>query len=132
MSALLADRFGCRFAMAPLLGQGTAGDALAFVCLELALMGLVFGPMGALLPSLFPAEVRYTGASAAYNIGGILGASLAPYAAQVLLVRGGLPLVGLYITAAAVVSFVALIVLRPFSSAAVGRQTLDERFLAGE
>ncbi len=126
VSAALSDRFGCRpvllvgsalaaasgFAMAPLLGSGSPHGALAFVCLELALMGVVFAPMGALLPSLFPAEVRYTGASAAYNLGGILGASLAPYAAQVLLLRGGLPSVGLYITGAAVVSIMALICIR--------------------
>jgi MFS family permease len=126
-SAALSDRFGCRpvllagsamaalsgFAMAPLLGAGTAGSALAFVCLELGLMAIVFAPMGALLPSLFPPEVRYTGASATYNIGGILGASLAPYAAQLLLIRGGLPSVGLYVTVAAAVSFVALLLVRP-------------------
>ncbi len=98
--------------MAPLLGSGSPDGALAFVCLELALMGLVFAPMGALLPSLFPAEVRYTGASAAYNLGGILGASLAPYAAQVLLLEGGLRAVGFYITVAAVISFVALVAIR--------------------
>jgi len=126
LSAALSDRFGCRpvllvgsamaaasgFAMQPLLGSGTPGGALAFACLELALMGVVFAPMGALLPSLFPAEVRYTGASAAYNLGGILGASLAPYAAQVLLLQGGLRAVGFYITVAAVVSFVALAAMR--------------------
>jgi hypothetical protein len=86
---------------------------LAFVCLELALMGFVFAPMGALLPSPLPPEVRYTGASVTYSIGGILGASLAPYAAQILLLCGGLPFVGLYITVAAVVSSVALLLVRP-------------------
>ncbi len=146
VSALLSDRFGCRpvliagsvlsavsgFAMAPLLGLGTPGGALAFVCLELALMGLVFAPMGALLPSLFPAEVRYTGASAAYNIGGILGASLAPYAAQVLLLHGGLPAVGLYISLAAVVSLVALVLIRPAASDAVGQDVFAGQPSAGE
>ena len=131
VSALLADRFGCRpvlmvaaalaalsgFAMEPLLGAGTTGGALAFVCLELGLMGLVFAPMGAFLPSLFPAEVRYTGASATYNLGGILGGSFAPFAAQLLLLRGGLPSVGLYITVAAAVSFVALMLIRPARNA---------------
>ncbi len=125
VSAALSDRFGCRavvlvgsaltaasgFSMAPLLGAGTVGSALAFVCLELALMGIVFAPMGALRPSLFPAAVRYTGASATYNIGGILGASLAPYAAQLLLIRGGLHAVGLSIAVAAAVSFVALLLM---------------------
>jgi hypothetical protein len=38
-------------------------------------MGVTFAPMGALLPELFPTHVRYTGASAAYNLGGIVGAS---------------------------------------------------------
>lgn len=146
VSALLSDRFGFRpvllagsalagasgFAMAPLLGQGTVGGALVFVCLELALMGLVFAPMGALLPSLFPPEVRYTGASATYNIGGVLGASLAPYAAQILLIRGGLPAVGLYITIAAAVSFLALVLLRPFSPGGVGQQTFGGRASVGK
>ena len=127
ISAVLSDRFGCRavllvgatmaalsgFAMQPLLSTGSAVSALIFLCLELGLMGLLFAPMGALLPSLFPSYVRYTGASAAYSLGGILGASLAPYTAQLLLARGGLPAVGLYISAAAVVSFLALLALRP-------------------
>jgi MFS family permease len=126
VAAALADRFGCRpvlltgmaltalsgFALAPLLGTGDTGHALLFLILELGLMGLIFAPMGALLPALFPPEVRYTGASAAYNLGGILGASLAPLAAQLLLARGGLAWVGFYITGAGILSFLALLVLR--------------------
>ncbi len=73
---------------------------------------MTFAPLGALLPALFPPEVRYTGASVAYNLGGILGASLAPFAAQLLLARGGLTWVGFYITAAGIVSFLGLLVLR--------------------
>jgi metabolite-proton symporter len=126
ISAALADRFGSRpvllvasaasalsgFAMAPLLSGGDVPKTLTFLAMELGLMGLLFAPMGALLPQLFPARVRYTGASAAYNLGGILGASLAPYAAQLLLAYGGLHLVGLYITAAAIVTFLAVLVMR--------------------
>jgi hypothetical protein len=41
---------------------------------------------------------------------------LAPFAAQVLLGRGGLSWVGFYISAAAVVSFFAVLVLRERSS----------------
>lgn len=81
---------------------------LAFLCIELGLMGLSFAPLGALLPELFPTRVRYTGASSAYNLGGILGASLAPSAAQLLLERGGLVWVGGYITAAGIVSLLAV------------------------
>ena len=127
VSALLADRFGCRLvllagaalaaisglAMQPLLGAGSTGDTLVFLALELGLMGLVFAPMGAFLPALFPANVRYTGASMVYNLGGILGGSFAPFAAQMLLTHGGLAWVGLYISGAGVLSFIALIAIRP-------------------
>lgn len=126
VSALLADRFGCRpvllvgaalaavsgLTMQPLLSTGNAGDALVFLVLELGLMGLLFAPMGAFLPALFPANVRYTGASMAYNLGGILGGSFAPLVAQILLTYGGLAWVGLYISGAGVLSFVALIAMR--------------------
>jgi hypothetical protein len=56
--------------------------------------------------------VRYTGASVSYNLGGIVGASLAPFAAKLLLDHGGLSWVGFYITAAGLISFVALLILR--------------------
>jgi MFS family permease len=126
LSAALAGRYGCRrvllaglvltglsgFSLAPLLGAGDAAHALLFLLLALGMMGLIFAPLGAFLPALFPAAVRYTGASAAYNLGGILGASLAPFAAQLLLAHGGLAWVGLYISAAAVLSFVAVLLLR--------------------
>ncbi len=54
---------------------------MAYLLIGLSLMGLTFGPMGALLPELFPTEVRYTGASFSYNVSSILGASVAPYIA---------------------------------------------------
>ncbi len=90
-------------AMAPLFAAGTAGTvaavALGFLC-----MGLAYGPIGTVLAELFPASVRYTGSSLAYNMAGIFGASLAPYAAQWLAARHGLQAVGLYLSAAALVS----------------------------
>ena len=67
------------FTLAPLLGSGTALGAGLFLCGALFLMGMTYAPLGALLPEIFPTAVRYTGAGAAYNLGGILGASLAPY-----------------------------------------------------
>jgi hypothetical protein len=60
------------------------------------------------LPELFPSEVRYTGAGTAYNLGGILGASFAPYLAQRLVNEGGLAWVGGYVSLAAVISLVAV------------------------
>lgn len=96
VAGLLADAFGRRksmviittmiilfalFAFKPLLGSGNPALVFAFLLLGLSLMGLTFGPMGALLPELFPTEVRYTGASFSYNVSSILGASVAPYIA---------------------------------------------------
>jgi metabolite-proton symporter len=131
ISAALADRFGRRpvllaasivaaavgLAMPALFAAGPFG-ALAFLSLALAAMGLTFAPLGALLPELFPARVRYTGASSAYNLGGILGASLAPTVAQLLLARGGLAWVGYYIVAAAAVSFLSLLSVKETRDAA--------------
>ncbi|MCW6509761.1 MFS transporter [Lichenifustis flavocetrariae] len=133
ISALLADMIGRRpvllagCAMAALsglglprlLGSGDPFDALIFLSMELALMGFTFAPMGALLPELFPTRVRYTGASTAYNIGGILGASLAPSLAQLLLLRGGLPWVGDYVTVAALISFLAVLSMKETQSSAL-------------
>ena len=97
------------FTMAPLLGSGSTPLVLLFLVIELFLMGATFAPLGALLPELFPTRVRYTGAGVAYNIGGILGASLAPYIAQVLVARGGLTWVGGYVSVAAAVSLLGVL-----------------------
>jgi len=45
-------------------------------------------------------------------LGGILGASVAPYIAQMLATRGGLAWVGGYVSAAAAVSLVAVFAMR--------------------
>lgn len=125
ISAWLADRFGRKpvlltasviaacvgFALPALLTGGIA-PTFVFLALALGTMGLTFAPLGAQLPELFPTRVGYTGASVAYNLGGILGASLAPYAAQSLLVWGGLNWVSYYLTLAAVISFIAILTMR--------------------
>jgi MFS family permease len=87
-----------------MLGSGSFLQITVFLSIALFLMGATFAPMGALLPELFPTHVRYTGAGAAYNLGGILGASLAPYIAQKLVLAGGLSWVGGYISVAAAIS----------------------------
>ena len=100
------------FLLAPMMGSGSLWLIWGFLSLALVMMGLVYGPLGAFLPSLFPARVRYTGASLAFNVGGILGGGLAPMIAQALADRGGLPPVGLYLSGAALVSLLALLPLR--------------------
>ncbi|MEH3089502.1 MAG: MFS transporter [Microbacterium arborescens] len=82
----------------------------AFLVFGFMLMGATFGPMGALLPELFPTNVRYTGSAISYNVSSILGAALAPIVATALwAAAGGSPvLVGLYLTASAVLTYIAL------------------------
>jgi MFS family permease len=98
--------------LAPMMGSGSLVVVFLFLALALLLMGFVYGPLGGWLPGLFPARVRYTGASMAFNVGGILGGAPAPILAEALARHGGLRLVGLYLASAALVSFLALLPLR--------------------
>lgn len=99
------------FTIAPLM-SGSAAGAFAFLALTLFTMGFVYGPLGAWLPGLFPARVRYTGASVAFNVAGVIGGGLTPLIAQGLAMERGLTAVGWYLSAAAAVSLVALIAMR--------------------
>ena len=126
LSAWAGDHFGRRpvllvagsasflsgFALQPMLESGSPLLITVFLSLELFLMGATFAPMGALLPELFPPALRYTGAGTSYNLGGILGASFAPYIAQRLVTEGGLSWVGGYISLAAAISLIAVYLMR--------------------
>ncbi|MFM8500154.1 MAG: MFS transporter [Chakrabartia sp.] len=109
---------GCGLTMAvaalivPTLGSGDPTRVTLFLSLSLFAMGLVYGPLGSWLPSLFPARVRYSGASVAFNMAGILGGGLAPLIAQRLSDQNGLGAVGVYLALCAGVSLVGLIGLR--------------------
>jgi len=96
--------------MAPLLTAGTAGAGLT-MAIGLSLMGLTYGPLGTVLSELFPTAVRYTGSSLTFNLAGIFGASLAPYAATWLARTYGLQYVGYYLTTAAVLTIVGLLAI---------------------
>ena len=122
LAALHADRHGRRRSMIiatlailvfglvldRLFVAGSLASVGAFLLLGLGLMGLTYGPIGTLLAEQFPAPVRYTGASLAFNLSGIFGASLAPYIATWLAGRFGLDSVGLYLAAAALLTLAAL------------------------
>ncbi|MGZ5948490.1 MAG: MFS transporter, partial [Caulobacteraceae bacterium] len=69
---------GCGLLMAPMMERGSLLLVWAFLSMSLLVMGLVYGPLGAFLPHLFPARVRYTGASAAFNVGGVIGGGFTP------------------------------------------------------
>jgi len=125
LSAKLADRYGRRITLivvsaliavfglvfAPLFSAGGMVATTVFLAIGLALMGLTYGPIGAALAELFPTAVRYTGASMTFNLAGILGASLTPYAATWLATEHGLASVGWYLAAAATVSLLAFVAI---------------------
>jgi MFS family permease len=89
--------------LGPLFQAGHAG-AVATMFIGLGLMGITYGPLGTTLSELFPTAVRYTGSSLTFNLAGIFGASLAPYAATYLATNYGLEYVGYYLSAAALVT----------------------------
>ncbi|MBW9055410.1 MFS transporter [Rhizobium mesosinicum] len=88
----------------------TAGLTGAFLCsiIGLGLMGFTYGPIGAALAAPFPTMVRYTGASMTFNLGGIFGASLAPYIATWLATNYSLNYVGYYLAASAAISLICI------------------------
>lgn len=125
VSGVAADRFGadrvlmagCALtilvasAIVPSLGSGQLGLIGLFLSAALFAMGLVYGPLGAWLPGLYPARVRYTGASVSFNLAGILGGGLAPLIAQRLSDQYGLGAVGLYLAVCAGLSLMGLVAL---------------------
>lgn len=120
LSAKLAERFGRReililttaliavfsFALAPLMGN--EGGIFVFSVAAMALMGMTYALIGTALAAPFPANVRYTGASLTFNFAGIVGASLAPYAATWLQANYGLSHVGYYLLVAALITLVCI------------------------
>ena len=127
LSAVLADRYD-RGKMLIVASAGififglffsalfTGGDIIMttlFLILGMFLMGLTYGPIGTALAAIFPASVRYTGASLAFTLAGILGASLTPTIATSLAIHYGLSYVGYYLSAAAALSLIAFVIAQP-------------------
>lgn len=127
LSGLIAEKFGRRamlifttatiavygLILAPLAAAGYIG-IMSLLIFGMVLMGLTFGPMAAVLPELFPANVRYTGSAIAYNLSSVLGAGITPSIFIDLWAKGhGSPVwVGVYLSATAVITLVALLISR--------------------
>ena len=92
---------------------GHIGVLIAFLSTGMFLMGLSYGPLGTALAEIFPAAVRYTGASLAFTLAGILGASLTPYLATKIADNYGLSYVGYYLSVAAALSLLSLLLAKP-------------------
>lgn len=125
VSAHLADTYGRR----PVLGLTSAAIIVYGLCFKwllnpdtftmlslgiflfigMILMGFIFGPMSAILPELFPSNVRYTGSGIAYNVSSILGAAIAPFIATALNAQYGPKAVGYYLVVVTTISLIAII-----------------------
>ncbi|MBB3726384.1 MFS transporter [Nonomuraea dietziae] len=126
VSSLVSDRLGRRRTLIAGTGVAIAWGLVMFPLMQtasvplvglalsgaLALMGLIFGPMGAFLPELFRTEYRYSGASVAYSLGGVLGGAVPPLIATQMQASGlGVFSVGVYVSAMAVLSLLCLLAL---------------------
>lgn len=125
-AAYLADKFGRRPVMIagavativcslPMFGAMSTRDGLlmsiAFV-IGLSVFVLMFGPMAAYLPELFPTRLRYSGASATFIIANTLGGGFAPIVATWLNTYWKSPLVlGVYTGILCVISLACLLAL---------------------
>ena len=91
------------------VGQRNFATNLLFLCIGFALMGTAFGPIGAFLPELFDANVRYSGSGIGYNLAAIVGAAFVPTIATWLSHHWGVHSVGLYLGVMAVCCLIAVL-----------------------
>ena len=91
------------------VGQRNFATNLLFLCIGFALMGTAFGPIGAFLPELFDANVRYSGSAIGYNRAAIVGAAFVPTIATWLSHHWGVHSVGLYLGVMALCCLIAVL-----------------------
>ncbi len=101
----------CGLLLAP---AASAGPLLAvgYLCASLFVLGIMYGPLGSWLPGLFPVELRYTGASVAFNVAGVIGGAMTPLIATYATAHLGLQSVGLGLAAAGALSSMSVLLLK--------------------
>lgn len=101
-AGVLADRSGVarvlKWASVATLGVGlvfqpglASGSLLLAACsigAAMLVLGFANAPLGGWLATLFPVELRYSGVSLAFNLGGIIGGAVLPILAQAMIVEG--------------------------------------------
>ncbi|MDE2596840.1 MAG: MFS transporter [Sphingomonadales bacterium] len=121
-AATLADRYSARRVLAagmavavpmgmmfgPGLGSGSLALAGLTLCAMMFFMGFTNAPLGSWLARLFPVHLRYTGVAFAFNVGGVIGGALTPFAAQAMSGAGLASYAGWLASLAGVVSLLGI------------------------
>ncbi|MHA6631325.1 MFS transporter [Pseudonocardia sichuanensis] len=119
----LSDRYGRRrlyltgtvlmalyaFPMFWLIDTGSVPLVLLALLIGFTIHATMYGPQAALYAEMFPADVRYSGASLGYQVASVFAGGLAPFIMTALLAATGAAWsVSLYIVAASAVTFVSV------------------------
>ncbi|MHA3735482.1 MFS transporter [Pseudomonas sp. Eth.TT006] len=138
--ALLSDRIGRRkvmvlgalimalgfFAFFPLVGlKSLLVSTAAYIAIG-AFMGATQGPIPAFLAEQFPRQMRYSGMSAAYQIGAALGGGTASSAATAILIANNHNAFGVAVYGAMALGIVALCSLLLKETAHLSLEQIDE------
>lgn len=91
-----------------LVGSGSIPLVLVGLVVAFTIHAVMFGPQAALFAEMFPADVRYSGASLGFQLASIFAGGLAPFIMTALLAVSGPWSVSLYIVAMAALTFAAV------------------------
>ncbi|MFD3378517.1 MULTISPECIES: MFS transporter [unclassified Streptomyces] len=112
---MLAGAVGCVVWAVPMYASLSSRNGLVITgayTVGLMFLALMFSPVAAFLPELFPARLRYTGASAAFILANTLGGGFAPLVATWLNSNWESPLVlGFYTGTLCLLSLLCLLAL---------------------
>jgi MFS family permease len=101
------------FPMFWLIDTGSVPLVLLSLVIGFTIHATMYGPQAALYAEMFPADVRYSGASLGYQFASVFAGGLAPFIMAALLAASGASWsVALYIIGTAVVTFVAVFTIK--------------------
>ncbi|MEU8489655.1 MFS transporter, partial [Pseudonocardia alni] len=101
------------FPMFLLIDTGSLPLVFLALLVGFTIHATMYGPQATLYAEMFPADVRYSGASLGYQFASVFAGGLAPFIMTALLAGTGASWsVALYIIATAVVTFVAVVTLK--------------------